>query len=769
MINNSMRRLKKVCLTVLLLNAVMPLNAQSIILNNNILHVSWKNPGIFTATHIPSGAVFLKEARLAGTDGVAELITVNDPQFGAGQAVKIKYPDGTVNHLTLFHQIPFLFIRSDKTNEEDNAIVLNEIHPLSAEVDLGIPSGQIKAFGTGGLKDPDRNPGSYTFLAAVDPSSRKGVVAAWLTHERGSGLVFTNVVDELVRIEPRLDYGSLRILPGKSAELETFVIGYFDDARLGLEEYADLVVKKYDIKLRPQPTGYCTWYADKHGRGGDEKYLPEIIDYAAKNLKPFGFNFIQIDDYWQEGIKDNGPAKNFTTHSPEGPYPSGMKAIADKIKASGITPGLWFMPFAGNHNDPLFKDHQDWFVKTPDGKPFENRWSGTVLDMTYPGAREHLKNVVSRISHEWGFRYFKMDGFYTGLAGKHLYTNDSYKKDSLNDAVYFNPDKTNVEAFRDGAKLVREAAGNDVFFLGCTMAMNMRVMGPSFGLVDAMRVGPDNGAAWRSLPRGPRFGSRFYFLHNRVWYNDPDPEYVRNSMPLNHARYITSWIGITGQLNVNSDWLPDIGPERLELLKRTMPSHNLKPRPSDLFEQEIPRIWTLNDNAGNRNIIGLFNHDSVDVVITDQLTRIGLADGKYEAFDFWANQLLDPVEQSIRFVTTAQDARIISLCPASTNPRLISTSRHITQGIIDVVEENWNGKKKILEGISRVVENDPYELRIVARNNTAMKIDISTEDQAAGVTANFQQEGPLVRVLIQSPVSREVKWKVKFNKANQRK
>ena len=63
------------------------------------------------------------------------------------------------------------------------------------------------------------------------------------------------------------------------------------------------------------------------------------------------------------------------------------------------------------------------------------------------------------------------------------------------------PDKTNIEAFRSGLKLVREAAGKDVFLLGCCASQNMRSYGGAFGLVDAMRVGPDNGGG--KLEIGP--------------------------------------------------------------------------------------------------------------------------------------------------------------------------------------------------------------------------------------------------------------------------
>ncbi|MCX6974343.1 MAG: hypothetical protein NTZ94_08620, partial [Verrucomicrobia bacterium] len=385
-------------------------------------------------------------------------------------------------------------------------------------MDLGKPLAEITTLGTGGLLAPAQNPGSYAFLSIVDPKTRAGVVGGWLTHDRGSGVVFSPVKDDTVRMQAQIDYGCLRIKPGEEAVAETFAVGYFDDARFGLEAYADAIGKIYAVKLPKQTAGLCTWYMDRYAAACDEVHLPELVAACAKELKPFGFDFVQIDDDWQDGVRENGPKKNFTTYAAKGPYPSGMKATAENIKNFDLIPGIWFMPFAGNFKDPFFKDRQELFVKNTKGQPYETSWGGTCLDMTLPATQEFVRSIVARISHDWGYKFFKMDGFWTGSATPQMYVNDGYKKDGIGDAVFANPDKTNIEALRDGTKLVREAAGPDVFLLGCCVVQNMRSFGGTFGLLDAMRVGPDtNDGSIGSL-----HASRVWFLHGRVWWNDPD-------------------------------------------------------------------------------------------------------------------------------------------------------------------------------------------------------------------------------------------------------
>ena len=93
-----------------------------------------------------------------------------------------------------------------------------------------------------------------------------------------------------------------------------------------------------------------------------------------------------------------------------------MKPVVEKVNDSGFTAGLWLIPFAWNHKEPIFKDHQDWFVHRPDGKVYEVFWAGTCLDMSHPQARQFLADTVRRITDDWGFRYLKIDGLWAGMA-----------------------------------------------------------------------------------------------------------------------------------------------------------------------------------------------------------------------------------------------------------------------------------------------------------------------------------------------------------------
>ncbi len=735
--------------------------AAPVTIRNDALSVSYDG-GRFTLSDA-RGRAFATDGKVREARGEARAGKVDDRIFGGGQVIEVASADGSVSAM-VFPNVPFALFKASLRNGGGEARVENQVALFSAALDLGRPASELKAIGTGGLLDVEKNTGSYAWLAVAEPQSRSGVVAAWLTHDRGSGVVLSPVSNGQVRIEAQVDYGRLRIKPGASAETETLAVGFFDDARIGLEAWADAVAKNYAIKLPPQPSGFCTWYTEKHSGACDETNLAELAAFAAKELKPFGFDFVQIDDHWQAGKSKNGPCREFMNAKTNGPYPSGMKATAENISKLGLTPGIWFMPFAGTSYDTFFLDHQDWFYKDKDGKPFEARWGGTCLDMTVPGARDYLKNLVHRIAHEWGYKVFKMDGLWTGTGTRLMYVNNGYKWDEMGEAAPADPDKTQIEAYRDGLKLVRQTAGPDVFLLGCCVSQNMRSFGGAFGLLDAMRVGPDTGAGHIGAPHA----SRNYFLQGRVWQNDPDCVSVRTKTPLEQARVNASFTAITGDLFYNSDWMPDLPAERLDILKRTMPAHGLAARPADYFENDPARIWVLTDTRRQprRDVVALINWEQkkpVDISIST--ARLGLPAAKeYVAFDFWSDTFLAPFSGELHATLPAASCRVLAIRPASAAPQLLSTSRHVTQGIVDVIEEKWDEAAKTLSGKSRVVANDPYELRVivpVGDSWTAKEFSVPGSD----AKAEIKQDGPRIRAKISSATSREILWQIKFEKS----
>ncbi|MGL4595673.1 MAG: hypothetical protein ACRCUY_13195, partial [Thermoguttaceae bacterium] len=428
--------------------------------------------------------------------------------------------------------------------------------------------------------------------------------------------------------------------------------------------------------------------------------------------------------------------------------------------------------------------------------PYESFWGGTSLDMTRPDVQNYLRDCTKRIADDWGFNYFKLDGLWTGMACDQLYINNEYIADDFGEAIYDDATKTPVEAYCTGLDIIRKAAP-EAFILGCNVSQNMRMMLPSAGFVDAMRVGPDNGADWNSLKRGPWHGSNRYFMNGRIWWNDPDPVYVRNSMPFEHARLIVTWVSITGQLFAMSDWLPNLSDDRLEILRRTLAPHGLKTvRPIDLFREDLPKIWHLTDQKQGelrRDVVALFNwndkesanisfkpSDLVPNKETNSQSDAGMV--QYVTYNFWENipgvVFSEPAEISVAIPPA--DCKVFAIRKITDEnaiPQVISTSGHITQGIIDLSDEKWDAATNTLSGTSKVVANDPYTLQIYLPagfgdgKNADVKTStgksnlqlISMSDQSSQKVMQEHKAG-WIAVTLETPDSTEIKWEVTIPK-----
>jgi hypothetical protein len=222
-------------------------STKSITINNGILYVSYDvNDGSFSARRDKN--VFIKEARFQeGTsDGTPNVrATRIQDALGSAQAIEVKFPSGYVYTLALYRNLPVVCIKSQMHNPTTERLIINKITPVSLQVDLGKAAEDLRILGCDGLTTAEKERTSYTFLAMAEPDSRSGVVTGWLTNDRASGVVLSKPAESSVRIEARSEYGNLLIEPGENAAGETFAIGYFNDALVGLEEYAGTIANIY--------------------------------------------------------------------------------------------------------------------------------------------------------------------------------------------------------------------------------------------------------------------------------------------------------------------------------------------------------------------------------------------------------------------------------------------------------------------------------------------------------------------------------------------
>jgi hypothetical protein len=315
-----------------------------------------------------------------------------------------------------------------------------------------------------------------------------------------------------------------------------------------------------------------------------------------------------------------------------------------------------------------------------------------------------------------------------------------------------------------------------------------------------MRVGPDIKAEWGAVVRCAKPATYLYFWNGRVWWNDPDCLMLREPLTIDNGRAWASWIALSGQMNLVSEWLPGLPGERLEIYKRTIPNHaKLTARPADLFEREMPRIWSVTQGDGydRVDIVGFFNWNFPDrragrggdsgameepttqeaqaakrgevgpikiQLNPDQLGIPGGGNVELVGFDYWDNTFIEPFRGLKEYELKPGSCKVIALHRQLDHPQVLSTSRHITQGLVDLTDQKWDKAKRTLSGRSKVVGDDPYELRIDTAGAQVEGVALVGDAEKTG-HAVPKLEGRNLRVMINSPQTREVAWEIRFSPA----
>ncbi|MBQ7721921.1 MAG: alpha-galactosidase [Kiritimatiellae bacterium] len=330
---------------------------------------------------------------------------------------------------------------------------------------------------------------------------------------------------------------------------EEIIILEGSDWRDLLCEYGERTAKAMKA-IRPtgdaNVMGYCSWYY--YYKGVTEKDFLENVDTLAKlrTTSAFKARYVQIDDGYQTFQGD--------WNDQDASWPTPLAEIAKRITDGGMEAGIWTMPFHASTASRVFRDHPDWFVKGPDGKPLVAQgWSPppdhlwATLDTTQDAVLEHLRNIF-RTFREWGYTYFKMDGL--GFA--------------LTDGVRADPNATSVSAFRKGLQAIREAVP-DSFLLACSQHFL-----PCVGIVDGARFSDDTAANAWAISRAAEETLGRFWMFDRYYWADPDCLIVRTDRGTNTfgESRVSALTGILTGFALTSDNLALVPPERLALLEK---------------------------------------------------------------------------------------------------------------------------------------------------------------------------------------------------------
>ncbi len=491
------------------------------------------------------------------------------------------------------------------------------------------------------------------------------------------------------------------------------------------------------------PSGFCTWYY--YYQDVNENEVRRNVDWIAGNLRDYGARYVQVDDGWQgETAEGRHGSRDWTTVDKA--FPSGMSALAAYIRSLGLVPGIWIAPH-GQSNDAVVKKNRGVFLFKPDGSSASETWEGKyLLDPSSPAAIRYLKDLFALLVN-WGYDYFKIDG-QPIVVDEYKAKSKFMKKPTEGDAAY-----------RKTIAAIRLVIGPSRYLLGC-WGLPLEGM----GIMDGSRTGGDVILGWDGFLMALMPTMQSYFLHNIAWYNDPDVMLLRPLLTLDQARAWATLQGLTGQALFASDRLNDLSPDRIELLHRVFPAVDI--RPLDLFPSPRNKhIWDLKISHLGRNydVVGVFNFKSgkSNQIYLNWL-ELGIAgSGPVHVFDFWNHEYLGAWETGLAVELAPTSCRVLTLMPDDGGIQLLSTSRHITQGWVDLVRVERGPDS--FRGTSRIIRDDPYELYFAFPRGKNFAVASATANGADGpLPVRIGNHQGWATVRIDSPKTTEAEWQVTF-------
>lgn len=503
-----------------------------------------------------------------------------------------------------------------------------------------------------------------------------------------------------------------------------------DCIRISMAEniYSD----KFDITFSPvnknstfskSPTGWMTWYAVKFD--ASEKTVLENAKFQAEKLKDYGANAIWVDWEWYHkdltGARDDG-ADTFNPDKEK--YPNGMKFVSYKIKEYGFTPVLWI----GYTNDP---GENEYIKNNPEiVLAKDHGWCGQYFfDFSHPKyLNEFLPMALKQVS-DWGYEAVKFDTLPISL-----------QMHEKNHASMYDPELSTKDAFRNMIKKTREILGENMYMLSCAGYNDSDILW-CCDMFDAARIGDDIFSWNEFITECVLRTIRYFPLHNIVFYNDPDNVIVREEYnTYDQAVSRAVFVSMLGMPITFGDNLPELPDERVNILRRVIPSPDVCPKDINIGADKPDIMVTnlsINMDWENYNVVSVLNTTEKDRKYYFDLQKDAeLSGSRYHIYDFWHDEYLGCLTEGIELELRPCETRVLAVRADSGLPQIISTNRHITQGAAEIVNLSCSDMEMNIE--CDLVKNDAYKITIYLPTGYAISgadmFDVKADGNIAELT-----------------------------------
>ena len=630
--------------------------------------------------------------------------------------------------------------------------------------------------------------------------SYNNLLYTFINKGKRHSLVFGGLVYRDFAVRAAIDDGVVRLRSedpvGRRVEVGEVYLPedgfYLDGAKADvfetMETYGQAVAQANDVQVKAYtfPT-VCAWYAFGyfHGKGGNfyaqdpnagnnTPTCVEEIDLAKKagflNYAPVAIRLVP-DKYLgdtEQGWWDDAHWQKFGHY--QAPYETSKKYCQAVLERGGL-PFTYFQ--TGLPSDDYAKAFPGHMMRNDISeldKKHMHHVPYVTFDYTDKGFQKHLRKVWTNLRK-------------AGLAGVMFdYPETAWRREG----GFADESISCAAAYRKVFEIAREGLGPDAFLHERNLGWPNRsssdgtklgtangdgvpipVLDNCVGLVNSQRVMGDT--VDFKPAQVTRCGLRWYKCRTLYAY-DMDAKAVSRNQEERRAMVTMAYV-VSGRLLLGTGFA-NMTPDMVHDLARTFPYHTRRKsaRPIDLLLRDVPMIYDFDVNDDWHQLT-LYNGESTNeaVVVKVPLSgdRTGGALGldpkaDYYLYDYWNDVFpgklkgSDTLQQKLR----GGEARMLSVHKVQEVPQFLSTSRHLMQGYLDLVEKpEWNADDQVLAGTSAVVANDPYEL-VFACNGWIPLLATSTFGEA---TLGWKDEKRGIAVLtLDHDANADAEWRIEF-------
>ena len=790
-----------------------------IVLSNGVASVSFNvAEGTFTIRD-SEGRVRLADAGVGATSvkrGAAFKATadeVNDA-FGHGARITFTVRDDTAGARWGFHAAGYQHPHSKGAWEPVYTYTLYDDSPaLIASFGVKTPvwyrrrlmgatvlrGGKwLGGTGTTGIL-PVENPVTINSAAGAEPAhlipgltrnSANGLVATGLVDGRRRTLVAGGLQYDAFGKMAEIDDGSLTLYaadevgvlvePGTNMlfSADTFYIdAVTDDPFASAEAYGRAMRKAngadpnvYDFPL------LCGWAVGALSKLGNINNAPALVkelDMAnEKGFTKYSKVGVRLEpDYYCYGNHGN---------TEQGWYDDEHWAKYRHLRAPYDTFAKWCAAIKERHgipytyiqvgmpSDDFAIAHRDWMIFNStnriERKHMHHR-PYVTYDMSDKGMADHMLSVWKRLRAD-GMQGIKFD-----------YPETGYNPQGGFEDIHASA----TQVYRRYFALARDGLGKEAYLDERNLGECGRpCLDATAGIVDTQRTWSDSN---KFDPRMITTDGLRWFKMRTVFNYYPDSKAIHGLSEGVRRSMLTTVYLTSGRIELATSFRL-FTPEMTHDLSRLYPEYRepFAARPIDAFKKGTinPSVYDLELKPTWHQVM-LFNPEKTRATVKTALCGDRATDGalgldptaKWRVHSFWNDAYLGILGagDALEVEMNGLECEMFRVTKAEAHPQVVSTTRHVLQGWMDVADEKWDAAERILSGTAKYIAPGTTECVVVAADTADGKVfpfvkaEVSPEDAAVGVKVAAVETNGTVRIALTVPVKREVKWRAVFGRA----